>query len=563
MKFYEIIFIALCMLLFAGCSSKGDNDVLFNPDLRLSEALQMADSIAETGDIDKALATYHYISKQAEALPRNDTVNATAAFNAALTEAQIYFNNNSDYGSVLKSLLCAQKIARNFNLSQNAVDFLLGNLYVTVAEQNNVDSYFDKAADYFVAVIDSPEPADTSLSCYAVSNLILYSDRGKVAAVSADALRRYFSSSISRHTDGYEFNMKLDSIMSYLHARDYDMAMKVIDRLSRSPRLPNQRVLPGIFFISGKISAGAGNYAEALNFFKESEKLVDPKHGQDMELQVYEALEDVYSRLGNEFMTGKYAEKANRLRREITSFSQISSFKHAEFAEEINGMEADLTHEKEKSRNLLRWSIIGLVFGILAAVIIGMLLFFMRRLREKNQVLYLRYVELLQLNNSPQKDVAEEESVEEIPVEEEEVCIGEETDNDDREPGDVAAAGAERLFTDEVKRIEEMLSESEELFSCDFSAATLSVLSGIKPRLLSTIISDHYHTSFRNLINSRRIRAVCRKLETGTDYDNLTVDAIAESVGIKSRATFTSAFKRETGMTPAQYIRFARERKAS
>ncbi|MBD5358590.1 MAG: helix-turn-helix transcriptional regulator [Bacteroides sp.] len=589
MKFFGLVIMVFFMLLSVRCTSGSNSDALFDPNLKLSELLQVADSITEGGEIEKGLATYHYISKQAKFLAPDDTINAFAALNASLTETEIYFSKNSDYGNALNALIQAGKIVDRYSFPKIPVDFMLGVVYLTVGEQNNVDSYLDKSAEYFVNVLDNSCEKDSAYADYAVSNLILCSDRGKVKSISKDALNRYFSSSASSNNkDGYKFNMTLDSIMTYLHSHDHGRAMDIITRLSKSSRLPYHRVLPSIFFISGKISSDAGNYDEALNFYKESEKLVDPKHGQDMELQVYEALEEMYSRLGNEFMTGKYAEKANRLRREMTSFSQISSFKQAELAEEMDAMELNLTLEKEKSRNLLRWSISGLVVVVLAAIIIGMLLYFMKKLQEKNRVLYLRYVELLELSNSPRKSISEEEdSVKEICLEQEggstvnEECVTDEEsyDNKDcceREEAAVEAKSietpkmdkptavkVERLFTEEVQRIEEVLSGSEELFSSDFSAAMLSVLTGIKPRLLSTIISEKYHTTFRNLINSRRVRAVCRRLETGTAYDNLTVDAIAESIGIKSRATFTSAFKRETGMTPAQYIQFAQERKTS
>ncbi len=552
LKKLHYILAIVCISVLSGCLPKGDDHALFSGGQNLTEALRRADSIAETGDMDKALANYRRISRQADQLGEGDSLNAVAALNASLTEAQIYFSSNCDYGNVLDALTRAHKISEKYRIPPMPVDFLLGNLYITIAAQNNADDYFDKATGYFVSVLDQARDVDSALSCYAASNLILYSDRGNVAKISDEALKRYFESAKTTQLNGYKFNMKLDSIMRYVHNVDYDNAMRVIGHIRDLPGIPSQRVLPGIYFISGNISAEVGHYEEALKFYKESEKLVDPKHGQDMQLEVFEALENVYTHLGDEKMAGKYAREANALRRQITSFSQISSFKQSELAEEINGMETDLLRERETSRNRLRWSIIGLVFGVLAAIIIGMLLFFMRRMREKNALLYKRYVELLnpQPERVPEIEEAVERAAEERLPEEE----------DEEEEGGFAEEG--RSFTEEIGRIERALSESDEIFSADFSSASLAVLAGVKPRLLSTIISTHYQTSFRNLVNSRRVRAVCRKLETGTEYDNLTVDAIAESIGIRSRTTFTSAFKRETGMTPAQYIRFACERKA-
>ena len=41
-------------------------------------------------------------------------------------------------------------------------------------------------------------------------------------------------------------------------------------------------------------------------------------------------------------------------------------------------------------------------------------------------------------------------------------------------------------------------------------------------------------------------------------YGGLTIEAIGQSLGFKSRTNFTAIFKRFTGMTPAAYQRMAR-----
>lgn len=41
-------------------------------------------------------------------------------------------------------------------------------------------------------------------------------------------------------------------------------------------------------------------------------------------------------------------------------------------------------------------------------------------------------------------------------------------------------------------------------------------------------------------------------------YGGLTIEAIGQSLGFKSRTNFTAIFKRFTGMTPAAYQRMTR-----
>ena len=43
-------------------------------------------------------------------------------------------------------------------------------------------------------------------------------------------------------------------------------------------------------------------------------------------------------------------------------------------------------------------------------------------------------------------------------------------------------------------------------------------------------------------------------------YGNLTIDAISESVGFNTRATFTKAFRNNVGMLPSEFMRLARDK---
>ena len=90
-------------------------------------------------------------------------------------------------------------------------------------------------------------------------------------------------------------------------------------------------------------------------------------------------------------------------------------------------------------------------------------------------------------------------------------------------------------------RVLAVLDRSAEVFDPYFSLERLSELTDMRPRTLSATLNEQLHTTFRDLINQYRVRAV------------------AHSVGYKSRTSLVSAFRKETGLTPSEYQRIARQ----
>jgi AraC-like DNA-binding protein len=69
---------------------------------------------------------------------------------------------------------------------------------------------------------------------------------------------------------------------------------------------------------------------------------------------------------------------------------------------------------------------------------------------------------------------------------------------------------------------------------------------------LSQIINKNFKSNFNSFINKYRIKEA-RKLLLDDNYNKYTIDAIGELCGFNNRATFNTAFKRSTGVTPAYF----------
>lgn len=544
---FQVFLAFVSLLLLCECNKPSAQDAAEQTSGILTRMLCKADSLAAIDRDEEALLLYHQIDAFESNIQADDTASAQCLLNAALVESQIYFSKFSDYAQVLSALTRSRRIAERYGLNMSATDFLTGYLMLTIAEQNNSSEYYRKGAEYFNSVLSDTVAQNESLRHDAATNLILFSTEPSVKQISHRLVRKYLDcTEYTAHSD-YVFNLLMDSLIRVLDSQRYAEGSRIIEKIKSTPDLPEERILPGVCYLAGKIALSDGQPSKALTYLKEAESIISPDQSLDIKLQLDELLADTYCALGDKARMGEYAMEANRLRKQLTSFSQISSFKRAELQEEIESMQRSLNQERDRNISLRKTLSTVVCVALAAATVIAMLFYFVRQLKAKNKLLYLRYVEHLKLVDKLNHMECDQ--------------------NADKTAGslsseliqtEVTSAAAFVTDPEHVMKIEAALACESELFSADFNLATLSVSTGIKTRQLSSIIANHYHTTFRNLINSRRIQFICRKLELTDELDHLTVDAIAESVGIKSRTTFTSAFKRETDMTPAQYFKLAR-----
>ncbi|MDW5290240.1 helix-turn-helix domain-containing protein [Formosa sp. PL04] len=73
------------------------------------------------------------------------------------------------------------------------------------------------------------------------------------------------------------------------------------------------------------------------------------------------------------------------------------------------------------------------------------------------------------------------------------------------------------------------------------------------PQFLSQVINEKTDMNFNDAINSFRIKEA-KLLLASDNYNKLTIEAIALKSGFNSKSPFYTAFKKNTGLTPKQFI---------
>lgn len=82
-------------------------------------------------------------------------------------------------------------------------------------------------------------------------------------------------------------------------------------------------------------------------------------------------------------------------------------------------------------------------------------------------------------------------------------------------------------------------------------------------KYVSQVINERTSSNFNNLLASYRVDEACRRMENTEEFGNLTIEAIGQSVGFGSRASFFNAFKRFRGVAPSEYMKTVRDNNPS
>ena len=72
---------------------------------------------------------------------------------------------------------------------------------------------------------------------------------------------------------------------------------------------------------------------------------------------------------------------------------------------------------------------------------------------------------------------------------------------------------------------------------------------------LSKVINIYKNVNFANYLNNLRIDFAIDQLSANKSLRSYTIQAIAEEVGFKNAQSFSSAFKRKTGIHPSFFIK--------
>lgn len=103
-----------------------------------------------------------------------------------------------------------------------------------------------------------------------------------------------------------------------------------------------------------------------------------------------------------------------------------------------------------------------------------------------------------------------------------------------------------------IDELELLVADAHFFFQKNLDIDQLSEQLKTNSTYVSQIINENFEKNFFHFVNEIRIKEA-QKLLGDPGNDKYTIEALANSCGFNSRSSFHSAFKKVTGMTPAEY----------
>jgi AraC-like DNA-binding protein len=516
------------------------------------QLMEMADKDFTDGDSkDTALMCYTIVANRYErSMSRQHKMQCK---DANMRLWSIYFYDFYDYPKCFDCLTRANEIATEAGILDANIYLGFGCMYQTISEEcNNYDlgttafKYYKRALATGIKTHDDRHTDMASTDVLAMAHV-----QGGLPLID-DIWQNYLQLPEAGETWILRrYNKMLYQAFSNVEQRRYDQAIKVYDdQLQLIDTTQYSRLIYFTHVEKAKVHAMKGDYRRAIEALKQSERIAVDLEMKDCKLEVFQMLAQYYQQSGDHAARQHYYDQYTQLKDTLTNYQQLASVSEMEYRNELKGMEQEMSEIKHHREVMSYVTMVSLGFLMALLVLLYLVYRKNRELKHSNQSLYQKNVEMLRAEEEERR-MRRQLQDKETPA-----ATADDADSEVKyKSSHLTDEDKEQLLS----RIQQVMENSDEIFSPDFSLERLAMLSGSRYKYVSQVINEYYEQNFNNFLNSFRIKEACKRMRDLDNYGNYTIEAISESVGFKSRSTFVTSFKRITGLTPSQYQRMARE----
>lgn len=517
----NILFILLIMLAVSCRSGGYSDDKAVSEDLMREGLRQYA-----ANDMDSALLLFRILAdRYDEGMSRDEKVMCAKAMNDC---GLIYFHDKLDFPRAFDAFNQALSIAEEMSdtITMANVYANLGNMYTYYTRTGLNEEVYDKAIDYYrLSFRYAAKQNEWGLALAAFCNMV-------TIAHDYDVIRPEFElygmSNIPADAPFYEYSRKYYQMLQASYDNNDQGVLDALHQLLATPTPFNETDRANCEIYAKIVSEfeKAGRLDSAMVYARHMKDASRRGHWIYDELHAQKIISDLLFKSGDTVQAGKAYLDYCHVKDSAMAHIDMMMIDNQKFVARLRHTGAEMNRARKRAKMAENVALLVACMLVVAVPLIVVIVKRSRKLRESYHTIYQTY-----------KTLCDKELEESLRREQR------------RSPSTADQPGAE----DMRDRILYTMDHSSEIFSPDFSMEQLASLTGIKPRQLSGILNDVVGKSFYELLNEYRVREACRRINDVGNFGNLTIEAISQSVGYKSRATMIAAFKRYVGMTPSQY----------
>ncbi len=309
---------------------------------------------------------------------------------------------------------------------------------------------------------------------------------------------------------------------------------------------------------AGKMYRRARLFDKAESVFDQALMLAKQNDSKDFIKTVYGELSNLYHDMGDTAQEEHFELIYWRCRDSLMNQSHLADAKDVKFWHDLNRV----NNEVERLNERQRLHVMLLFITLLVVAIITYLLYRLwksyKRVQQSHYQLYLKNEALLSQENENQRQI---ETLR-IKNSELETAVQQTQGSNETRHGKTKYLSSQMNESDAqeiFERIQEIMAHTDKIFEQGFTLNDLAELMGLRLHYVSQAINEIYGNNFNTLLNQFRIKEACLRLTDHENYGNVTIEAIGNSVGFKSRANFSVLFKQSTGLSPSEYRKMARK----
>lgn len=564
-KSFCALCLAVCTLLLLGAPARssaqqGRRDVVVS----LAERLR---TMPGADLIDLGL---HYINDRSEPdsamlcftaaanrrfLPHPDSADVAAFVNGLNLMGLAYKDFYGDYQKSFAALLQAEQEAVRHGCSH-----ILPKIHNNLAAIDNLNTIVDHSDESIMRVVNMYKKAYYEARQVGLPDwLPVVCSNMAVTAMSINAVDsvkaelQSFLGMTPQDTAQTHRRLLCRGVLAYGEGR-YDDALQLFRQSCDSVRGENAKTtathLISAHNMMVQLLLSIGREREAL---EEADSLIAIARtfGNDVGLfDIYEMLYNHFSAKGDEAAATRYELLYLRQKDLIMNQGKLADIGKIRFLNEIELMSQEARDLAR--RHALQTHVLYAVVAVLM-VIVCMLLLLLRQYRQlkaKNRQLYQNSLDELARH---EQEVRQRETG----LQQQEETAAQPPQPRAKYQNHVMAPGEREEL---LHRIFLVMERSADVYAPSFSLQRLAELVGENPNYVSQVINEHYGRNFNALLSEYRVKEACRRINDEAAYGHMTLEGIAQSVGIKSRTNFSVVFKQQTGLTPSEYMRLARQR---